>query len=189
MIQQCEFSQAQIINGILSEGLARERAMAILRDHFLYLPRMGQHRYALTADQASFAYTEALLAVQQNILDGRFQGRSSLSTYLYRIFRNKCYDIRRKGRSAPFGKESLLEQVPDLGADTLARIIARERQAELGRWLQQLSPRARQVLDLFYQEGKSMQEIAGLMGLKNAQVARNLKMKSLQSLRRIARAI
>ena len=34
-----------------------------------------------------------------------------------------------------------------------------------------------------------MQEIAGLMGLKNTQVARNLKMKSLQSLRRIAKAI
>ena len=41
-------------------------------------------------------YHDTVIAIINNIASGKFEGRSSLKTYIYQIFSNKCVDLLRK---------------------------------------------------------------------------------------------
>ena len=100
-----------------------------------------------------------------------FEGRSALSTWIYRITRNVALAEMEKARygreaSDPAGK--VLEGAPaetgESGEDEILRAIDREEAIERVRGLlRELKPEQRWAMTLYYTAGRSYREIADIM--------------------------
>ena len=83
---------------------------------------------------------------------GRFEGRSTLRTFVFGIALNTCREIRRSLRASPVlpapDADALLDPTActSMDADAEAAIEARERRAAVARAVARLSPRHRWIL-------------------------------------------
>lgn len=156
-------------------------------------PALFGHCYRMLGSAA-----EAEDAVQETLVRGwhgleRFEGRSSLKTWLYRIATNVCLDVlrarRRRFWPSDFGasgkvgdvieelpREHWLEPVPDAlalpdDADPAARALLRERiRLAFVAVLQELPPRQRAALLLSDVLGWSAAEVAEALETSSAAV-------------------
>ncbi|MFT6400009.1 MAG: RNA polymerase sigma-70 factor (ECF subfamily) [Bradymonadia bacterium] len=107
---------------------------------------------------------ETLPSAAKNL--GQFNGRSTLSTWLFTIARNQCSRQRQRGRFVPAQQESL-DDVPELRSHApspadQAELTQRWEQVE--RALGKLSPEDREVLVLRDVEGFKAAEVAEVTG-------------------------
>jgi RNA polymerase sigma-70 factor (ECF subfamily) len=86
----------QILEGLKSNYAERSRNEKILYQQYYYFTDEGTRKYNLSFDDSFSAYSDAVLSAIHNILNNKFDGRSSIKTYLYQIFSNKCIDLVRK---------------------------------------------------------------------------------------------
>src|SRR5215467_10115453 len=89
-------SDQQIILTIKENGVDRRRCEDILFSRYAYFIREGANKHSISQDDSFDAYSDTILAAIDKISKGSFEGRSSLKTYLYQIFHNKCVDLLRK---------------------------------------------------------------------------------------------
>lgn len=96
-----------------------------------------------------------------------YHGGASLSTWIYTIARNTCLTELKKRAARPTVSlqepdfEAALEAIPALqSADRESGL-----ELDVNQLLGQLSEKYRQVITLFYLEGKSYEETAALLGL------------------------
>jgi RNA polymerase sigma-70 factor (ECF subfamily) len=111
-------------------------------------------------DEAEDAVQDALVKVWRNL--GRFEGRSSFSTWLHRIAVNAALDRRRRRPAAPAAE---LDERRDYGergsSETPERLYAREEAGVyVRRALGRLSPAHGEALRLCDLEGESYATIA-----------------------------
>jgi RNA polymerase sigma-70 factor (ECF subfamily) len=100
---------------------------------------------------------------------GRFEGRSSVSTWLLSIARYKALSVCRRRRD-PELDDSAASRLVD-PADTPEASLQRKHDADLlGRCLAQLSPEHGEVIDLVYYHEKSVAEVAEVIGIPEATV-------------------
>lgn len=134
-------------------------------------------------DAAEDVFHEALVNMIENILEGKFSGKSTIGTYLYAIANKLClkrYD--RKGRDDRYMKhESVRLHLAD---DPETMFINDEKRSLIDKTLSQLKPRNREVLRLWMRKF-SMQEIADRLGYESATVVRITKSRSLKKLAEI----
>jgi RNA polymerase sigma-70 factor (ECF subfamily) len=90
---------------------------------------------------------------------GTFAGRAQVSTWLVGIARNKAIDAR-KSRSAEPWDEDAASAIADPTANPEAEMQTLDRRAVIRKCLAQLSPAHREIIDLVYYHGKSIDEIA-----------------------------
>ena len=92
---------------------------------------------------------------------GGYRGQASLSTWIYAITRNTCLSALRTSA----GKQMLSLEEPAVLAAAEARTgaAAEPAQLDVAALLAQLPDKHRQVLTLFYMEGKSYEEVARLL--------------------------
>ena len=99
----------------------------------------------------------------------KFEARSSVSTWLLAIARYKTLSARRRRIDA-----ELDEEVPVIIADPADNpelVLQKKNQAELMRHsLARLSPEHGEVIDLVYYHGKSVREVAEIVGVAAATV-------------------
>jgi RNA polymerase sigma-70 factor, ECF subfamily len=95
-----------------------------------------------------------------------FEGRSSVSTWLLAIARYKALSARRRRTDAELDEAST---VPD-SADDPEALQKKDRAEALHQSLHRLSPEHREVIDLSYYHGKSVKEIAEIVGMNEATV-------------------
>jgi RNA polymerase sigma-70 factor, ECF subfamily len=115
---------------------------------------------------------------------GRFQGRSSLKTWIYRIVVNQCHNRRRFWLRRGRGKEEELDErlaVPEAAGprdEWHASPYERARSGELARKVQagllRLSFEQRSVLVLREVEGLSCEEVAQALGIPDGTVKSRL---------------
>jgi RNA polymerase sigma-70 factor (ECF subfamily) len=100
---------------------------------------------------------------------GTFEGRSQVSTWLLGITRNKALDAR-KARPTDGWDEEAAEAVEDPAANPEVEYQKKDVRAVMRKCLAQLSPTHREIIDLVYYHGKSIDEIARLTGAGQATV-------------------
>ncbi len=93
----------------------------------------------------------------------QFRGTASLSTYLTVIARRICvHELTRRQsvRDAIRKGDAKVDDVPDSHEGSLAEIKSLERLDEVDRLLRKLSGKEREIVRLFYLEGRAYEEIS-----------------------------
>jgi RNA polymerase sigma factor (sigma-70 family) len=115
---------------------------------------------------------EVYLAAWQGL--GKLRNPSSFLPWLRQLTRNRSHDqVRRRARrrSDEGAADALADPRPDAGA----QLLAREEQTALAEALAQLPEAAREVVTLFYREGRSTLQVAELLGVSEAAVKKRLQ--------------
>jgi hypothetical protein len=87
---------AEIINGLRSSGIQRQLSEKKIFEHFFYMVSVALSKHKLSEEECFSAYSDTIISLIENVVSGRFEGRSSLKTYVHQIFMNKCVDAIRK---------------------------------------------------------------------------------------------
>ncbi|MEO1382738.1 MAG: RNA polymerase sigma factor [Bacteroidota bacterium] len=104
---------------------------------------------------------------------GRFEGKSSFSTWLFSFTRNSTLDyLRKKGRMPrQEWDDHLAESIPEVSDNELLSIQTER----LGRILDQIHPDEKAVLIMMYAHEWKMEEIADHMGISLSAVKMRIK--------------
>lgn len=178
-----------IISGLQEGGTQRRLFERKLYEHFFYLIKQGVWKYGLSEDICASAYSDTIISLIENIVSRRFEGKSSLKSYTYQIFMNKCVDEMRKkttnkGRISYEAKEidSFITNLPDGARDIVQQMIDRSDQSLLMQKLKELGEKCRELL-LLFEDGYSDNEIAHQMQYNSAQVVKTTRLRCLEKLR------
>ncbi|HEX9510060.1 MAG TPA: sigma-70 family RNA polymerase sigma factor [Puia sp.] len=180
----------QIIEYLLQNNLNKRRGEEILFNRYAYFIRQGMSKHGLSEEEAFNAYSDGVLAVIERISNGMFQGRSSLKTYIYQIFHNKCVDLLRKNaadKNIVNRTESISERLSHLSdkARSVVQILIDKADWNLLKEkLNQLGDDCRKML-LLWADSYSDREIATLMEYKTADVVKTSRLRCLGKLKRL----
>jgi RNA polymerase sigma-70 factor, ECF subfamily len=131
----------------------------------------GRHRLALyrwlrrlVGDEAlaEDLLSEVFLVVWRQAAS--FEGRSSVSTWLLAIARNKALSARRRAIDAELSEE-IVTKVPDTADDPKGVLQKKDRAEALRHALARLSLEHREVIDLVYYHGQSIKDVACILGI------------------------
>jgi RNA polymerase sigma-70 factor, ECF subfamily len=100
---------------------------------------------------------------------GRFEGRSSVATWLMSIARFKALSARRRRTEAELD-EKIETTVADTANDPEAALQEKHRGELLRQALTQLAPEHREIIDLVYYHEKSIDECLQILGIPAATV-------------------
>ena len=95
---------------------------------------------------------------------GKFEGRSSVSTWLLGITRFKALSALRKRRDAELNEEAA-NAIEDESDDPEVVVQKKDTGAVLRKCLMALSAEHREIVDLVYYHEKSVEEVAGIVGI------------------------
>jgi RNA polymerase sigma-70 factor (ECF subfamily) len=98
-----------------------------------------------------------------------FKGRSSVSTWLLAIARYKALSARRRRIDAELDAR-IVSTTADPADDPEVALQNKNRSELLRESLAQLSPEHGEVIDLVYYHGKSVKEVANIIGVADATV-------------------
>ena len=115
---------------------------------------------------------------------GSFQARSSVSTWLFAIARNKALSARRRRVDSELDDDFALS-ICDPADNPEASLLKKGRAELLRRSLAKLSRKHREVLDLVYYHGKSVKEVAAIASIPEATV----KTRMFHARRRLAELV
>lgn len=152
-----EQSETELIRSIAQGD---KHAMHILFAHH----RIRVYRFALrlvdNQEAAEDLVSEVFLEVWRHA--GRFEGRCRVATWLLTITRNLAVSmLRRRPMERLDGRE--VAAIPDHADDPEAAIQKKQQNAILAHCLTRLSLAHREVLDLVYYHGRSIDEVAAIV--------------------------
>ncbi len=178
----------EIIRGLFAGARQRQAFENELYTKYGYFIKEGIHHYHLNYDDSFSAYSDAVLTVVHNILNESFNQRSTVKTYLYKIFSNKCIDLVRKKTTAK-GKVNqsattpeLLLQLPDNVRSVIETLVEGQRIQALRQHMEMIGEKCKQIL-LLFQDGYNDKEIAEQTGYNNASVAKVSRLRCLEKIR------
>ena len=125
-------TDAEIIDSLTRDGNDRRKAEDQLFNSYSYFVKEGIRKYSLAEEDALDVYSDAVISAIEKIVTGLFEGRSSLKTYLFRIFHNKCVDRIRQlttnknkiHRTAALA-DQLLSNLSDSAKSVVQRMVDR----------------------------------------------------------------
>ena len=129
-------------------------------------------------------YQCTILIFYDNVRSGKLQHLvSSVKTYLFAIGKNVAREhLRQAGRNSRLQKDKLLkEHILSETDDHLDESFFKAASNALAK----LDEPRRRVIELYYYERKSMEEISSILHYRNADTAKNQKCKSMVRLRRL----
>ncbi|MNY55921.1 RNA polymerase sigma factor SigX [compost metagenome] len=80
--------------------------------------------------------------------------------------------------------DSLVMELPDQARNVVQQLIVKEQRINLMRKLQEIGEKCKQVL-LFFEDGYSDKEIAGMMEYNSAEVVKTSRLRCLDKLRKL----
>lgn len=171
---------------ILVQQLLEGNNKAVKQFYDIYAPKIRKYVHnRLSESEDAEAFTNDILL---DVIDSLplFQGKSSLTTFIYKISHNKIVDFYRKKKV----KAVLLSQIPFL--DIVAQeVYEPEFQFEKNKirdsiqsTLRGISQNYRKILELHYEEGKSIKEIATILDM-SPKAAESLLFRARQQFRKV----
>jgi RNA polymerase sigma factor (sigma-70 family) len=184
----------QIIGLLRQNGLDKRKGEESLFSEYAYFIRDGMRKHRLSEDQAFDAYSDSVLVAIDSISNETFQGGSSLKSYLYKIFHNKCVDLFRKNatnkssvnRTLSINEE--LFRLSDKSRSIVQTLIEKADWKVLRSRLEQLGDDCRRML-LLWADSFSDREIAVVMEYKTANVVKTSRLRCLAKLRQLYTAV
>ncbi len=122
--------------------------------------------------EAEDVVQESYVKAHRSLLEGEFDRRARVETWLYRIVVNASIDAKRKRKRTP--QPASDDIVLDPGWDGAASAEARLALQELDDWLKDLPEEQRAVLVLKAVEGLGSAEIAEILGVTEGAVEQRL---------------
>jgi RNA polymerase sigma-70 factor (ECF subfamily) len=95
---------------------------------------------------------------------GRFEGRSSVSTWMLAIARFKALSALRRRPDEEFDEDNAVA-LPDQSDDPATTLEKKDKSARIQKCLAGLSAQHREILDLVYYHDKSVEEVAAIVGI------------------------
>jgi len=136
--------------------------------------------------RAKDIYQEAFIACWKNIKAEKFSEEGKVEAYLFTIAKNKWTDFLR---SANYKKtvthENKLELVQLVDDQKIDESVEEAKRNAMQKALKQLGANCKTLLNLFYFERKSMDEISQTMNLASTS-ARNQKYRCIEKLRKLS---
>ncbi|HEY4150574.1 MAG TPA: sigma-70 family RNA polymerase sigma factor [Chitinophagaceae bacterium] len=180
----------EIIHNLLQDNGNRRKGEELLFNSYAYFVKEGARKYRLAEEDARDAYSDTVLSAIEKITNGSFEGRSSLKTWLYQIFNNKCVDLVRKkttNKSSIHQTASITDMLFQLSDDTksvIQRLVDQSDIDLLKQRLNELGNPCRELLHLSA-DGYSDREIAGSMNYKTADVVKTSRLRCMERLRQL----
>jgi len=162
----------EIVAGILAGGSQRQKYTNYLYDRYHRYIYTGIKKYKISLEQAQEAFADALIGVCKQIDNQKFRGESSISSYLFRAFSNRCVDKLRSATSY-IGEEELEDHlnVPAYAHNMLQRMELKESWQQVSQLMDELGEQCKRlILDSEY-FGFTMDELAQKMGFNKASTA------------------
>ena len=123
-----------------------------------------------TVEDGEDVVQEAYVKAHRALIEGRFDGRSRVETWLYRVVTNTAIDALRSGKRRPRESDAAAEPSWDGGQAAEARVAL----GELSDLLATLPPDQRAALVLKSVEGMSANEVAEVLGTTEGAVEQHL---------------
>lgn len=183
-------AEQAILSGLLQTGIERRKGEEQLFSSYAYFIREGIKKYALQEDEAFDAYSDSVLSAIQKIIGGNFEGRSSLKTWLFQIFQNKCVDLLRKKATnknsvhKTITVSDMLHQLSDTGKTIVQKMIEKTDWELLKKRVNELGDKCRELL-LLSADGYSDREVAAQLEYKSADVVKTSRLRCLDKLRQL----
>jgi RNA polymerase sigma factor (sigma-70 family) len=179
-----------IINNLLHEGADRRKAEELLFGRYAYFIEQAMRKYSFAEEDAFDIYSDTILSAIPKIIDRSFEGRSSLKTWLFQIFHNKCVDLIRKkttnkssvNKSAAIPE--MLVQVADTAKTIIQELMDRTDKEHIRKKLNELGENCKKIL-WQWAEGYSDKEIAAELDYKTADVVKTSRLRCLEKLRQL----
>lgn len=184
-IPQIGFPQDQFIEAVRQGGIVMERATKELMEYFRSYPYKFKNWYGLDKEEAIDAYTDAVMVVISYIRLDKLDTSYSLSTYLYRLTKNKCIDcLRQKGRGKRLKKEEVPQmEISDERRGLLHELLLSEVYHSVLGILEGFKGKCKEIILKWGYWGYSMAEIAEALGFKSPEVVRTQKSRCVKRLR------
>ena len=181
-------SDGELIQNLQENNLLKRKAEDALFNRFAYFIKEGIKKYELQEDESFDAYSDTILHAIDNIRKGHFENRSSLKTYLYRIFINKCVDLLRKkttNKNSVHHTSSVSDMlllIADPAKTIVQQLIERTDRDALKNRLLELGENCRKLLTLFA-DGYNDKEVSVLLEYRSADVVKTSRLRCLDKLR------
>ena len=180
----------EIIRQLKESKMVRRKAEEELFSRHIYFIKEGINKYSLDQEDAFNAYSDTIIQVIENVSADRFEKRSSLKTYLYRIFNNKCVDLIRKKttnknsvhQTTPIS--DMLTMISDPAKTIIQQLVEKNDVALLKAKLTEIGENCKQLLTMFA-EGYNDKEIAVTMEYKSPDVVKTSRLRCLDKLRQL----
>jgi RNA polymerase sigma factor (sigma-70 family) len=181
--------EEEIIAGIQFDNAIQRRLYEEkLYRKYYYCIREGSKKYNLSNEDAQTVYSDTILQVILNVVSRKFEGRSSLKTYLYQIFFNKCVDQVRKNTTHKMSvhqstnADKLLTILPDEARNIVQKLVEAHDYQLLQQRLAQLGEKCKQLL-LLFEDGYTDRQAAELTGYNNAAVVKTSRLRCMDKLK------
>ena len=187
-IRKTRTEESLLMTDLQAGGAQRRLAEKNLYERFMYLVQHGMRNYRISEDDSVSAYSDTILSVIDNVVGGRFEGRSSLKSYIFQIFMNKCVDVVRKkttNRHTLYDNEMidhLTRTLPDKARNIVQQLIEINERTSLMEKIRALGEKCRQLL-LLFEDGYSDKEIAVQMEYNTPEVVKTTRLRCLEKLR------
>jgi len=170
----------------LLQGLARSEKKAIeiiYRENYNMVQSLIINNSG-SADDAKDIFQEAMIVLYEKVRSGTFELNCLIKTYVYSVSRRLWLKrLQQMNRYVP-AMENLQDTVPvDEDVEENERIDSEFQAMEKA--ISSLGEPCKSLLEAYYLEKKSMQEIASFFGYTNAENAKNQKYKCLVRLKKI----
>ncbi|MEO6328211.1 MAG: sigma-70 family RNA polymerase sigma factor [Ginsengibacter sp.] len=178
----------QILNGLLTDGNDRSRYEKALYWEYKYFIEEGSRKYQLSNDDSFSAYSDAILSVIRNISTQSFKNESSLKTYLFQIFSNKCIDLIRKRTTnkqkvnQSSAEPELLSHLPDATKGIIEKMMDEQKLMAIKQYLEVIGEKCKEIL-LLFEDGYTDDQIARKLVYSNAAVAKTTRLRCLEKIK------
>lgn len=138
-------------------------------------------KYQLDQDEILDIYQDSIIAMHENFINGKVEKmQSSIKTYLFGIGKYKIYSYLRENRKMGDLKNEALPDEPNFEID---ESIPNEKQLIIKKALEKMGGSCRNILELFYYRGLTIEEIRISEGYQNDNTVKSQKSRCLKKLK------